>query len=125
MFIAFEGLDGSGKSTQIALLTKALRADGFAVHATREPTTSPIGSLIHQMMTGRVKSDHGVIAGTFAADRLDHILNDVDGMLEKAGSGHIVISDRYYFSSYAYHSTHLPLDWIIATNSIAASIMRP
>lgn len=50
-FIAFEGIDGAGKTTQIKLLTKKLAALGVRCYETREPTDSPIGSLIHQIMT--------------------------------------------------------------------------
>lgn len=52
-----------------------------------EPTDSPIGSLIHQIMTGRIKTDNRVIAGLFVADRLDHLLNDVDGVLPQILEG--------------------------------------
>ena len=103
-FIVFEGIDGSGKTTQIQLLKNRLQQEGIECYSTREPTDSPIGSLIHQIMTGRVRSDNKVIAALFVADRLDHLLNPTDGILEKIGSGISVISDRYYFSSYAYHS---------------------
>ena len=63
-FIAFEGIDGSGKSTQIQLLSNTLRKMGIFCYTTMEPTDSPIGSLIHQIMTGRIKTDNKVIAGS-------------------------------------------------------------
>ena len=73
-FIAFEGIDGSGKSTQIEYLTEKLKKENIYYYTTMEPTDSPIGSLIHQIMTGRVKTDNKVIAALFVADRLDHLL---------------------------------------------------
>ena len=124
-FIAFEGIDGSGKSTQISLLTERLKNEGIYCYTTMEPTSSPIGSLIHQIMTGRVKTDNRVIAGLFVADRLDHLLNEVDGILSKINEGTTVITDRYYFSSYAYHSVDMPMEWVIKANEQSSMILRP
>ena len=124
-FIAFEGIDGSGKSTQMARLVARLQSQGISVHSTQEPTTSPIGSVIRQMMSGRIVGSHEAIAGLFVADRLDHILNPVDGMLPLLSQGMVVVSDRYYFSSYAYHAPHVDVDWVIAANSLAAKLLRP
>ncbi len=124
-FIAFEGIDGSGKSTQISLLIERLKKEGIYCYATMEPTSSPIGSLIHQIMTGRVKTDNRVIAGLFVADRLDHLLNEVDGILSKIREGTTVITDRYYFSSYAYHSVDMPMEWVIKANEQSSIILKP
>lgn len=124
-FIAFEGIDGSGKSTQISLLNKKLTQKGIMCYSTMEPTDSPFGSLIHQIMIGRIKTDNRVIAEMFVADRLDHLLNDVNGILCKINEGTTVITDRYYFSSYAYHSIDMPMDDIIAANEVNGRILRP
>lgn len=124
-FIAFEGIDGSGKSTQIQLLTNKLKELGVNYYTTMEPTDSPIGSLIHQIMTGRIKTDNRVIAGLFVADRLDHLLNDVDGILPRIMEGTTVITDRYYFSSYAYHSIDMPMEWVIQANAQSKEILQP
>lgn len=124
-FIAFEGIDGSGKSTQIRLLANKLKEIGIYCYTTMEPTDSPIGSLIHQIMTGRIKTDNKVIAGLFVADRLDHLLNDVNGVLSKIMEGSTVITDRYYFSSYAYHSVDMPMDWVIQANAQSKELLQP
>ena len=124
-FIAFEGIDGSGKSTQIRLLANKLKEIGVYCYTTMEPTDSPIGSLIHQIMTGRIKTDNKVIAGLFVADRLDHLLNDVNGVLSKIMEGTTVITDRYYFSSYAYHSVDMPMDWVIQANAQSKELLQP
>lgn len=124
-FIVFEGIDGSGKSTQIELLTNRLNKERIFCYTTMEPTNSPIGSLIHQIMTGRVKTDNRVIAGLFVADRLDHLLNEVDGIVSKINEGTTVISDRYYFSSYAYHSVDMPMEWVIHANEQSSLILKP
>lgn len=124
-FIAFEGIDGSGKSTQIEYLTEKLKKENIYYYTTMEPTDSPIGSLIHQIMTGRVKTDNKVIAALFVADRLDHLLNDLNGLKAKIDEGMTVISDRYYFSSYAYHSVDMPMEWVIQANDQCKQILKP
>ncbi len=123
--IALEGIDGSGKSTQARLLAERMRREGIACYATMEPTDSPIGSLIRQIMTGRVRTDNRVIAPLFAADRLDHLLNEVNGILHKVEEGIAVITDRYYFSSYAYQGVDLPMEWVIQANKLSSDILRP
>ena len=125
IFVAFEGIDGSGKSTQIQMLTNRIQQEGIRCYQTCEPSGGPIGSLTRQILTGRIKADSRVIAAMFAADRLDHLLNDVDGIVRKVEEGICVITDRYYFSSYAYHSTDVPMDWVIKTNEESAKVLRP
>lgn len=125
LFIAFEGIDGCGKSTQVKLLAENLKKAGHKVYATFEPTDSPIGSVIRNIFKHRIEADHRTIAGLFVADRLDHLLNKTNGILKKIEEGYTVITDRYYFSSYAYHGTHMPLDWVIEANSLSAELLRP
>lgn len=124
-FIVFEGIDGSGKSTQIQLLAQKLREKQIAYYTTMEPTDSPIGCLIQQIMTGRIKTDNRVTAALFAADRLDHLLNEVNGLKEKIDNGTCVLSDRYYFSSYAYQCVDMPMEQVIALNEPSSDILRP
>src|SRR5688572_21811381 len=116
LFIAFEGIDGCGKSTQARLLADKLISDGQKVYLTCEPTDSPIGSIIRNVMKGKMEADHRTIAGLFVADRLDHLLNKTNGIIKMMEDGFTVITDRYYFSSYAYQGTHMPLEWVIAAN---------
>ncbi len=125
LFIAFEGIDGSGKSTQVKLLTDNLKKAGQKVYSTFEPTDSPIGSVIRSIFNHRIEADHRAIAGLFVADRLDHLLNKTNGILSKLEDGYTVITDRYYFSSYAYHGAHMSLDWVIEANSLSADLLRP
>jgi dTMP kinase len=125
LFIAFEGIDGSGKSTQVKLLAQRLIDNGHKVYSTFEPTDNPVGSMIRNIFKGRITADHKTIAGLFIADRLDHLLNEVNGIVKKLEEGYTVITDRYYFSSYAYHGTHMKMDWVIQANELSAEILRP
>ncbi len=125
LFIAFEGIDGSGKSTQVKLLSDQLTNAGHKVYSTFEPTDSPIGTLIRNIFNHKMESDHRTIAALFVADRLDHLLNKTHGVLKKLEEGYTVITDRYYFSSYAYHGVHMPMDWVIESNAISAGLLRP
>jgi len=124
-FIVFEGIDGSGKSTQIRHVMNKLKSIDLKCRETKEPTDGPIGSLIHQFMTGRIKTSDKVLAALFVADRLDHLLNDTNGIVDTINKGISVISDRYYLSSYAYHGVNLPIKWVIEANSVSANILRP
>jgi len=124
-FIAFEGIDGSGKSTQVQLLTERLTAAGHKVYVTCEPSEGPIGKMIRDIFTHKMEADHKTIAGLFIADRLDHLLNKRDGILKKLEEGYTVLTDRYYFSSYAYQSPYMDLNWVIEANSLSADLLRP
>lgn len=124
-FIALEGIDGSGKSTQIGRLVRRISGLGVSCRATREPTDGPVGALIRQTLTGRTRADARVIAALYAADRIDHLVNDVDGLEAQINQGITVVTDRYYFSSYAYHGVDLDMDWVIGANAVSAGILRP
>ena len=124
-FIAFEGIDGSGKSTQVKLLTEKLTAAGLKVYTTCEPTDSPIGKMIRDIFSHRMEADHRTIAGLFVADRLHHLLNKTDGILKKLEDGYTVITDRYYLSSYAYQSPYIDMKWVIEANALSAGLLRP
>lgn len=125
LFIALEGIDGSGKSTQAKLLAQAMTEAGHRVYTTFEPTDGMIGSVLRNILKGVIKADHRVIAGLFLADRLDHLLNEETGIVKKIQDGYTVITDRYYFSSYAYHGAHMDMDWVIAANKMCADILKP
>lgn len=124
-FIAFEGIDGSGKSTQVKLLSEKLKEQGLKIYSTAEPTNSPIGQIIRDIFRHKMEADHRTIAALYAADRLDHLTNKTDGIVKKMEEGYTVITDRYYFSSYAYHGVHMNIDWVIQANSLSADLLRP
>ncbi|MCD4721215.1 MAG: dTMP kinase [Desulfobacula sp.] len=124
-FIVFEGIDGSGKSTQIKQISKRLKTFDYTVYSTFEPTDGPIGSLIRQMLSGKLATDQRTIASLFAADRTDHLVNIENGIRHKVDQGAVVLCDRYYFSSYAYHAQYVDMEWVIHANSLNAEILRP
>lgn len=107
-FIVLEGIDGAGTTTQTMKLVDRLRRETKTkVAATREPSDGPIGTMIRQILTGRIVAPEGrapnwaMMALLFAADRMDHV--DVD-ILPCVQAGGIVVSDRYDASSLAYQS---------------------
>lgn len=124
-FFALEGIDGSGKSTQLALLARRLEEAGIPCLTTCEPTDRPIGRLLRQVLTGQIKCDSRVVAPLFAADRLDHLLNGENGLCQAVESGVTVLTDRYYFSSYAYQGVDFPLEWVIELNRPCTQLLRP
>ncbi len=124
-FIVFEGTDGSGKSTQMKLLGNYLKSHGVEVYLTCEPTDSPFGAVLRSCLSGRVDADERAIAALFAADRIDHIQNPVNGIKSKLDAGITVLCDRYYFSSFAYNGGFAPLEWVIELNKPAMEMLRP
>lgn len=102
MFITFEGLDGSGSSTQAALLAANLQQKGVSVIQTKEPTTGTIGKLVREYLQHKHQTSEEALQILFAADRADHLYKVVMPNLEM---GRIVISDRYFLSSIAF-GTH-------------------
>jgi len=124
-FIVFEGIDGSGKSTQSKILAENLRKKGIDCAETLEPTYGMVGAVLHDILSGRKAADPKVTAALFVADRLEHLTNPQNGVCKMLEEGTTVICDRYYFSSYAYQSVEVPADWVIEANSLAARILRP
>jgi dTMP kinase len=124
-FIAFEGIDGAGKSSLIKMLHEKMSQHQIATNVTAEPTKNYLGKHIREILSGDREGDEKTIAALFLADRVDHLTNPGYGMLAQLGKGETVISDRYYLSSYAYHVPHVTLDWVIEANSICAALRRP
>ena len=74
---------------------------------------------------GEWQADIRTVAALFVADRIDHIVHPEYGMQKYLSVGEWVISDRYYFSSYAYQGAHCDLDWVIDINKICAELLAP
>ncbi|UTC44321.1 dTMP kinase [Treponema sp. OMZ 857] len=102
-FVVFEGLDGTGTTSQIRLLQEAFASRGRhdTVLFTCEPTDGSIGKLIRGALSGMVDFDAQTIAYLFGADRCEHIYGK-EGILAQLKAGKAVFSDRYLFSSLAY-----------------------
>ena len=100
-FIVFEGIDGSGTSTQIKRLAERFSKD--EVFVTAEPTSGETGKFLRKMLKGDFQVDEKTAAFLFAADRCEHIFGK-DGIISQTEKVKTVISDRYFFSSLAYQS---------------------
>ncbi|MBP7517898.1 MAG: dTMP kinase [Desulfobulbus sp.] len=99
LLIAFEGIDGTGKSTQLPLLADWLRGQGCAVVETREPTDGPYGREIRALYRDRSRVSRERELELFVLDRRQHVTECILPALEQ---GRIVLTDRYYFSTAAY-----------------------
>lgn len=100
MFIVFEGIDGTGKSTQVKLLKAALERAGHVVTTSFEPTNGTYGAMLRSSATrpeGRYSLEEEL--QLFLKDRAEHVNDLINPSLER---GEIVILDRYYHSTMAY-----------------------
>lgn len=103
LFIVFEGIDGTGKSTQLHLLAEKLRGMGYAVVATREPTDGPYGQKIRELFVDRGAVSREEELELFIADREQHVKEVITPAL---ADGCVVICDRYYLSTVAYQGAN-------------------
>jgi dTMP kinase len=117
IFLVIEGLDGSGKTTQAALLTEKL-SKNYKVLLTAEPSRGKIGTFIREScLYEKVRLPTEAEALLFAADRIEHMQKELKPALDE---GKLVICDRYVYSSLAYQgSAGLSLDWIKTINARA------
>ncbi len=100
---AFEGIDGTGKSTQIRLLADWLRAQGEDVLETREPTDSVYGRRIRELYVNRGACSPEEELELFIEDRKLHVKEVIRPALN---AGRIVLTDRYYYSTAAYQGAN-------------------
>lgn len=113
-FIVLEGIDGSGTTTQCAALERALCDRGHVVVATRQPSDRVIGRLVRgRLAASGPRLDPRTLALLFAADRLDHVAEEIEPALAR---GDVVVCDRYVVSSWVYQSLACPPDWVRAIN---------
>jgi len=115
VFIAFEGIDGAGLTTQALLLEKYLREKGYRVVLTKEPTDGLLGGIIKAALRGEWKTDPATLQLLFAADRSHHVRHCI---LPALSEGKIVVCDRYVLSSLAYGSVDLDYEWLLEINKV-------
>ncbi|GIM87055.1 dTMP kinase [Salinispora arenicola] len=127
LFVVFEGGEGAGKSTQLALLAARLRDQGRDVVVTREPGATGIGERIRSLLLGQPGSEvpsPRAEALLYAADRAHHVATVVRPALAR---GAVVVSDRYIDSSLAYQGAGrtLPVDEVSWLSSWATGGLKP
>ena len=117
LLIAFEGIDGCGKSSHLRKLAGFLRERGCEVVETREPTDGPYGRRIRELFTRRGDISREEELELFIADRREHVAECIAPGL---AAGRVVLTDRYYFSTAAYQgAAGLDVGEILAKNSFA------
>ena len=124
MFVSFEGIDGSGKSTQAALLAETLAAEGREVVATREPGGTPLGERVRDILLGDRHVAPWAEAALFAAARAQLVEEVVRPALVR---GAFVVCDRYVDSSLVYQGVArgLGLDAVLELNLAATGGLLP
>ncbi|OGY96408.1 MAG: dTMP kinase [Candidatus Liptonbacteria bacterium GWB1_49_6] len=114
-FIVFEGLDGSGKTTQAGLLARFLEFQGKEVVSTSEPTgEGDAGQVIKKVLMREEMRSPRDLQELFAEDRKVHLSTVI---LPALDAGKIVISDRYFLSSIAFGSIGCDFEWLIGLNA--------
>jgi dTMP kinase len=124
-FITFEGIEGSGKTTQVALLSDALRARGDTVVTTREPGGTRLGEELRRLLlTSDVSIDAAAEAYLMTAARAQHVRDVIAPALQQ---GSVVICDRFSDSTYAYQGggRGLPVDMLRRLQELAVGALVP
>ena len=120
LFIAFEGADGCGKSTQVRFLTQYLKEQGVDVLSTREPGGCPVSERIRDIVLDRDIENMSAQteALLYAAARAQHVFEVIRPAVE---AGRVVLCDRFIFSSLAYqgYGRQLGVDKVRAINDFA------
>lgn len=117
VFLAIEGIDGAGKTTQARVVAERLRSVGLAVVTSKEPTNGDWGRKIRESAeTGRMAPDEELEA--FLKDREEHVDNVIRPSLDR---GEVVIVDRYFYSNAAYQGVRgLDPEDILDRNAVFA-----
>ena len=124
MFVTFEGLDGSGKTTQAELLAARLEGEGRRVVRTREPGGTPLGERVRELLLAGTRISPWAEAALFAAARAELVDQVIGPALER---GDDVVCDRYLDSSLAYQgiARGLGVDRVLELNMPAIRGLLP
>ena len=114
LFVAFEGLDGSGNTTQSKLLVEFLKSKGREVVLTKEPTTGDVGSRIREVLQKRSAASPMELQRMFVEDRAQHLASVIEPAL---AAGRDVVTDRYMFSTMAFGGIHLGMEVLREMNA--------
>jgi len=115
LFVIFEGIDGTGKSTQHHLLAEKLEQLGYAVVSTFEPTEGPFGQKIRELFVDRGAVSNEEELELFIADRDQHVQEVLKPAL---ADGCVVVCDRYYLSTVAYQGANgMDTEFIMKKNN--------
>ena len=124
LFISFEGADGTGKTTQIKLLSKRLSDSGRKVHVTREPGGSDLAENIRQTLKANPQLDNITELLLIFAARRSHFVETITPLLNE---GYIIISDRFYDSSLIYQGIlkNVPIEQIMFLKQMVMNDFEP
>lgn len=114
-FVAIEGLDGAGTTTQARAIGDALAGEE-RVFVTCEPTEGEIGRLIRRILHKELSATPQTVAHLYAADRTEHLYQGEDSVIARLEAGELVVTDRYLFSSLAYQSVECGFDFVYRLN---------
>ncbi|MGB9768033.1 MAG: dTMP kinase [Dictyoglomus sp.] len=124
LFITFEGIDGSGKTTQALLLKEHFESKGYKVHLTREPGGTDVGNKIREILLNPAFSiNYWTEAFLYLASRVENTIN----IIKKLKENYVVICERYADSTLAYqgYGRNLPLELLVEMNQIATFGLKP
>ncbi|NNN13847.1 MAG: dTMP kinase [Acidimicrobiaceae bacterium] len=123
-FVVFEGVDGSGKSTQVERVTQLLRREGVLVMATREPGGCDFAESLRSLILDQDKLDPWAEAMVMAASRIEHCRTTIRPALAR---GEMVISDRYLGSSLVYQGivNGIDVEEIYKLNQLSDEVIDP
>lgn len=121
LFIVFDGMDGTGKTTQMERLCRRLNEAGIPSVLTAEPSTSPDGVALRRALSGKEPANNSRLAALFLLDRIGHNA-EIQEFLDE---GKTVICDRYYYASMAYQGQGDCFEWVARMNLNCPHIRRP
>ena len=122
VFIAFEGLDGSGKTTQMAILRDKLLKRKIKCREEREPSDGIIGLIARGAIKKKISLSPHALALLFAADRYEHVDKDIKPFIER---GAHVLTDRFLFSNFAYQGLSCTFEELYSYNQRVIELLLP